>query len=178
MNISSKTAKKRKCPSKPLIDILANYQIDSPIIDYGCGYGADVKYLQEKGMSVIGYDPNFFPTKPTVLGMTILNTYVLNVIDTKQNRIKIIKDMVRYCAIDGHIFISTRTKTEINSLGRINQWTPKSGGFLTKRGTFQIGLDTNDIINLFSESNLINDVTIVHKKNGPKYTALVVKRKK
>jgi diadenosine tetraphosphate (Ap4A) HIT family hydrolase len=50
------------------------------ILDFGCGFGNDVKLLQAKGLDVTGYDPHYFPEYPQNKFDTILCFYVLNVL--------------------------------------------------------------------------------------------------
>jgi diadenosine tetraphosphate (Ap4A) HIT family hydrolase len=50
------------------------------ILDFGCGFGNDVKLLQAKGLDVTGYDPHYFPEYPENKFDTILCFYVLNVL--------------------------------------------------------------------------------------------------
>ncbi len=50
------------------------------ILDFGCGFGNDVKLLQAKGLDITGYDPHYFPKYPENKFDTILCFYVLNVL--------------------------------------------------------------------------------------------------
>jgi diadenosine tetraphosphate (Ap4A) HIT family hydrolase len=50
------------------------------ILDFGCGFGNDVKLLQAKGLDITGYDPHYFPQYPENKFDTILCFYVLNVL--------------------------------------------------------------------------------------------------
>ncbi|WP_205679257.1 class I SAM-dependent methyltransferase [Brumimicrobium aurantiacum] len=50
------------------------------VLDFGCGFGSDVKLLKEKGVIIEGYDKHYFPDYPTEKFDTIICFYVLNVL--------------------------------------------------------------------------------------------------
>jgi DNA phosphorothioation-associated putative methyltransferase len=54
-------------------------------LDYGCGRGNDVEFLQEIGFNSIGYDPYYFPKPPEPADIVTLNC-VLNVIECPVER--------------------------------------------------------------------------------------------
>lgn len=58
--------------------------INGRVLDFGCGYGADVDFLAEKGFDVTGYDSHHAPTYPEGRFDTILCHYVLNVLFRKE----------------------------------------------------------------------------------------------
>jgi DNA phosphorothioation-associated putative methyltransferase len=177
MDKSKNTAIGRTKASLPLRDILSTYRVAEPVIDYGCGRGADVAYLKEQGIVAIGYDPNHYPKKPTIAGMTVLNTYVLNVIDDEQVRIDVLKNIVSCCADNGRIYVTTRTEKEINSLASKTGWTPKNDGFLTKSGTFQKGFTAESIVALFEKAGIMEQLVIEDKKTLSKYAQVVARKK-
>lgn len=74
------TAKERQGPSFPTKWLFRNGYIKGKVLDFGCGYGSDVAYLEEKGFKVVGYDPYYRPAKPEGLYDTIICHYVLNVL--------------------------------------------------------------------------------------------------
>lgn len=74
------TAKNRDRASYPLRWLLRKHKIEGTVLDYGCGFGVDVEFLQKQGYQASGYDPAYFPEKPTGLFDTIICTYVLNVL--------------------------------------------------------------------------------------------------
>lgn len=74
------TIKERNQSSFPVRHILKNRLIKGRVLDFGSGLGADVTFLQEKGIDITGYDPYYSPTIPQGKFDTILCIYVLNVL--------------------------------------------------------------------------------------------------
>lgn len=74
------TAKERNTLSFPARILLERKLLQGDTLDYGCGLGSDVSLLKEKGINITGYDPHYFPQKPTGKYDTIICFYVLNVL--------------------------------------------------------------------------------------------------
>ncbi|MFN4294804.1 MAG: bifunctional class I SAM-dependent methyltransferase/HIT family protein [Thermoflexales bacterium] len=74
------TVKERSQPSFPVRHLLQSNLIRGRVLDFGCGLGADVNFLRQKGFDVAGYDPYYAPEKPQGRFDTILCLYVLNVL--------------------------------------------------------------------------------------------------
>lgn len=74
------TIKEREWPSFPTKHLQSHGLIKGRVLDFGCGTGVDVEFLQGKGHDVIGYDPYYAPDYPTGRFDTILCHYVLNVL--------------------------------------------------------------------------------------------------
>jgi len=74
------TVKERTSPSLPVKALYERNMIKGETLDFGCGLGNDIEYLQDKGFAVIGYDPYYAPTYPRKKFDTILCFYVLNVL--------------------------------------------------------------------------------------------------
>lgn len=74
------TAKERKWTSYPTKQLWQRGLIRGRVLDFGCGLGADVTFLQKNNMDITGYDPCYAPTYPTGKYDTILCNYVLNVL--------------------------------------------------------------------------------------------------
>lgn len=118
-NKSWRTAITRKKLSKP-----AQFLVDTGRLfwgvplDFGCGKGFDCDTLK-----IAGYDP-FHRDDPSVLRRhyydTIMCNYVLNVLETEEERNAVlaqINDLLFYC---GAAFISVR-----NDVSNLNGWTSK-----------------------------------------------------
>lgn len=56
------------------------------ILDYGCGHGDDVQRLQERGFSVTGYDPYYFPDSVLTSADVVILCYVLDIIEDVTER--------------------------------------------------------------------------------------------
>lgn len=64
-------------PAKYLLD---KNLLQGKVLDFGCGFGSDVKLLQQKGFDIAGYDSYYFPEFPEQKFDTIICFYVLNVL--------------------------------------------------------------------------------------------------
>ena len=104
---SKYTAIKREKNSFPLNIILKKNLIVGDVLDYGCGHGADVEYLKEKGINVQGYDPNFFPESPVGKFDTIICFYVLNVLPLEEEK-KIIANVSSLLKPNGKAYFAIR----------------------------------------------------------------------
>ena len=74
------TAIERTKLSFPAKFFLTNKLLQGKILDFGCGFGNDVKLLKQKGFDITGYDPHYFPQYPHEKFDTIICFYVLNVL--------------------------------------------------------------------------------------------------
>lgn len=74
------TVKERVKPSLPVKVLLERKLINGSVLDFGCGLGKDISFLQKKGFSVTGFDPHYKPNYPEVKFDTILCNYVLNIL--------------------------------------------------------------------------------------------------
>lgn len=74
------TAKERNTISFPARILIERNLLQGKTLDYGCGLGSDVSLLKDKGFNITGYDPYYFPEKPTEKYDTIICVYVLNVL--------------------------------------------------------------------------------------------------
>jgi DNA phosphorothioation-associated putative methyltransferase len=139
-----RTAIKRKGPSRPLRDLL-DYDpevLDGTVLDYGCGYGEDVRHLEMKSDSVIrGYDPHFDGAMPYAQKFdTVLLIYVLNVLPSRGEREAVMRRIWFHVKPGGILFIATRSPKEIGQLKKKHGWKKHNDGFVTKKKTFQAGL--------------------------------------
>jgi len=78
------TAKERRSASQPTRTLFRKGYIKGRTLDYGCGFGEDVKYLKSKGIDVEGYDIHYKPKFPNGKFDTIICNYVLNVLLPEQ----------------------------------------------------------------------------------------------
>ena len=133
--MSYKTAISRRKLSAPAryllgqnkIKGLTNYQglRRAPLVlDYGCGKGGDSRRL-----GIAGFDPHYFPWTGRSRDArrrrkTILCTYVLNVIESPAERVRLLADIYSLLLPGGQAYITVRSDKQ-NLKGR------------TKRGTWQ-----------------------------------------
>ncbi|MEH2105037.1 HIT family protein [Nostoc sp.] len=78
------TAIERNYLSFPAQFLLNQNLLQGKILDFGCGFGNDVRILREKGCDITGYDPYYFPEYPDNKFDTIICFYVLNVLFTEE----------------------------------------------------------------------------------------------
>ena len=70
--------------SSPAQFLLDQKLLTGRILDFGCGFGSDVKLLEPQGLEISGYDPYYFPKYPEGKFDTITCGYVLNVLMTEE----------------------------------------------------------------------------------------------
>ena len=66
--------------SSPVQFLLNQNLLTGRILDFGCGLGNDVKFLQQKGFDITGYDPYYANIYPEGKFDSIVCCYVLNVL--------------------------------------------------------------------------------------------------
>lgn len=101
------TAKQRDTPSLPVRMLHERRLIQGSVLDYGCGYGRDVEFLQAKGFDVQGYDPHHWPEAPTRKFDTILCSYVLNVL-LPDEQTAVLMDVARLLKPTGKAYFAVR----------------------------------------------------------------------
>lgn len=74
------TAKQRDTPSLPIRMIHERGLLQGRVLDYGCGFGQDVRFMRTKGYDAYGYDPYHAPDISPGTFDTIVCFYVLNVL--------------------------------------------------------------------------------------------------
>ena len=107
---SHKTAISRKGPSAPLRLIIDKEVFNSPVLDYGCGRGADSRHLSNLNYKISSYDPHWSPINiedKDGFYNTIICNYVLNVVEEKEEA-TILKDIKRLLSKNGVAYISVR----------------------------------------------------------------------
>ena len=97
------TAMKRVTPSAPMKWLAANDRIVGRALDYGCGHGYDADTY---GMD--SYDPHFQPDAPGRYFDTITCNYVLNVIESKVERLQVLRDIQARLESSGKAYITVR----------------------------------------------------------------------
>ncbi|MBW4646630.1 MAG: HIT domain-containing protein [Goleter apudmare HA4340-LM2] len=74
------TAIERTYLSFPAQFLFNQNLLQGKVLDFGCGFGNDVKLLRQKGCDITAYDPYYFPQYPQQKFDTIICFYVLNVL--------------------------------------------------------------------------------------------------
>ncbi len=101
------TAIERTYLSFPAKYLLDKYLFKGDILDFGCGFGNDVKLLREKNLNITGYDPFYLPDFPDKLFDTILCFYVLNVLFA-QDQASVIMEISRLLKPGGKAYFAVR----------------------------------------------------------------------
>jgi len=170
---SYNTAISRKTMSAPTKHLLNRGRIvGGTILDYGCGKGKDVEELKAMGYKVTGYDPHFYPNLPIGKFDIIIMNYVLNIIETPNSRPLIMRSAFELLNNGGVLYISCRNKKDINTAS--GEWYEHNDGFLTKKYTFQAGIDYDDLYNYFLKSGIAG-VTISNMSTS-KFTMVALKK--
>ena len=154
--MSAYTARGRTTSSKPLSLLMRRGMLPMPpasILDFGSGLGADVEYLLRSGYDVIGYDPHQEPTEFTTDDLSfgdrfdaVLCTYVLNVIAEPADRTEVLQECRQRLDRGGMLAVTTRSPQDISRECQPN-WMPYNDGFITPKGTFQVGISPETIAN-------------------------------
>lgn len=152
---SHKTAISRTKLSKPMTMFENTGLLLGRVLDYGCGKGKDVELL-----GIEGYDPYFFPEKPIGKFDTVTMNYVINTISDHRGRMDAIRGAWSYVDIGGMLIVTSRTTTEIYNNAKRSDWVEQEGrGYITSKGTFQIGFENSDLESFLE--NLIDGLVAV-----------------
>ena len=169
-NESHKTAITRKKWSKPGRWLYKEFFKKNKIplgsmLDFGAGKSIDSEcWKKETGAIARAYDEHEQPkfpgrgNRPDGQKFELVTViFVLNVVETDQDRIKILNDAMQYVKPDGYIFIATRSKKDIaNAVKRGNNWKEISPGAWVsdpRKNTIQCGVDDQDIQSLILKSD-------------------------
>jgi diadenosine tetraphosphate (Ap4A) HIT family hydrolase len=101
------TAIERIYLSFPARFLLEKNLLQGKILDFGCGFGNDVKLLQQKNFDITGYDPYYFPQYPNEKFDTIICFYVLNVLFT-EDQANVLMDVSHLLKPGGKAYFAVR----------------------------------------------------------------------
>ena len=89
-----KTAISRYSFSKPIKKLLEHNLITNitSVFDYGCGRGDDIRLLTLGGYKAKGWDPYFTPDNKKISSDVVNLGFVLNVIESEKERVRVLKD--------------------------------------------------------------------------------------
>jgi Methyltransferase domain len=119
----------------------------------GCGRGADVEFFRSLGIDTEGYDPRVpfgFAESPTGLFMVVTLIFVLNVLPTVEDRLEAMRQAIARLAPDGVLIVAARSSAAVRSEAARRGWRAWGDGFVSHegRGTFQHGMDPDEIVGL------------------------------
>lgn len=101
------TAKERDQLSFPMRILKNKNLIKGEVLDFGCGFGSDVKILSEQGFKIEGYDKHYFPEYPNKKYDTVSCFYVLNVL-LPEEQSKVLIEISRLLKPGGTAFFAVR----------------------------------------------------------------------
>lgn len=101
------TAKKREYLSFPAKILFNQNLLVGDILDFGCGYGSDVKLLKAKGINIVSYDKFHFPDYPSKKFDTIICFYVLNVL-LPEEQATVLMELSQLIKPTGKVYIAVR----------------------------------------------------------------------
>lgn len=101
------TAKERDTLSFPARILLERNLLIGDVLDFGCGFGSDVKLLKAKGINIEGYDKFFFPKYPSKRFDTIICFYVLNVL-LPEEQATVLMELSQLIKPSGKVYIAVR----------------------------------------------------------------------
>ena len=101
------TAKAREHLSFPAKMLFNQNLLVGDVLDFGCGFGNDVKLLQEKGINIVGYDKHYFPDYPKKKFDTIICFYVLNVLMLEEQA-TVLMELSQLIKPTGKVYIAVR----------------------------------------------------------------------
>ncbi|MBS3993801.1 MAG: HIT domain-containing protein [Bacteroidetes bacterium] len=101
------TAKERENLSFPAKILFNQNLLVGDVLDFGCGFGNDVKLLKSKGIKIEGYDKHYFPEYPTKKFDTIICFYVLNVL-LPEEQATVLMELSQLVKPNGKVYIAVR----------------------------------------------------------------------
>ena len=101
------TAKEREHLSFPAKILLNKNLLTGNVLDFGCGYGNDIKLLKARGINIEGYDKYYFPEYPQKKFDTIICFYVLNVL-LPEEQATVLMELSQLIKSTGKVYISVR----------------------------------------------------------------------
>ncbi len=118
MSNAYKTAMARKKPSAPMARLKAAGRLVGVMLDYGCGKGYDADHF-----CMDSYDPHYQPVMPLGTYDTITCNFVLNVIESVEEREQVIQDIRDRLNRGGRAYITVRTdKDRLNGYTSTGSW--------------------------------------------------------
>ena len=128
-----KTALVRYQPSKPIQCLISHGLLAEKrtVLDYGCGRGDDVRFLNAMGYQAVGWDPVYCPQGSRRPADIVNLGYVLNVIEEPLERVDVLRDA--YALAQWLLVVAVLTPGS----GAAVSGRPYKDGILTARNTFQ-----------------------------------------
>jgi len=101
------TAKERDTISFPAKIAFNQNLLVGDVLDFGCGYGSDVKLLKAKGINIEAYDKYHFPEYPSKKFDSIICFYVLNVL-LPEEQATVLMELSQLIKQTGKVYFAVR----------------------------------------------------------------------
>ena len=129
------------------------------ILDFGCGYGADVAYYRGLGINADGYDSQetFGHARPMNRQYDLVTViFVVNVLPTSEERLAAIREACEFVKPSGHLMIAARSESTIARAALAGKWKSFRDGFIShpEKRTFQKGISASEIGWLIGKTGL------------------------
>lgn len=162
---SHKTAARRGKMSRPITAAMKRRIItrQTTVLDYGCGYGDDVRMMNEQGIDASGWDPHHAAkTDKRKKYDIVCLLFVINTIADREKRENAILEAWKLANVG--VIIAARTTTKIKN------GTPFMDGDVTRSGTFQKLYRQAELVGVVSQLLGVEAVSIgtgiVYAKKG------------
>lgn len=104
---------------------------EDDILDYGCGHGGDVRFLNEAEYRARGFDPVHGPFEPPAAADVVNLAYVINVIESVSERREVLE---RAWGLAKRMLV---VAARLESDAHLDSAIPSGDGVVTRIGTFQ-----------------------------------------
>ena len=120
------------------------------LLDFGCGYGEDVRFYVSLGIEADGYDiePRFGQPRPKDRQYDLVTmVFVVNVLSSQGERLQAIRDASVFVKPGGHLLIAARSESAVARAARRGRWATFNDGFISDsaKHTFQKGISSAEI---------------------------------
>jgi len=123
----------RKTLSRPVRRALEMelFRENTTFFDYGCGYGGDIRQIEERGYQSAGWDPYYSPDTPKIPSEIVNLGYIINVIECQVERREA---LIKAWELTGRLLIVAAQILIDDSDRGIMAY---GDGIITSRNTFQ-----------------------------------------
>lgn len=147
-NPFTKTALKRRTLSVPMRELLVKELLKGNILDFGCGVGDDVNFLNQKGLNIVGYDKfnPMFNDGSLLKGKydVVVCNYVLNVIPDLEEHRQVVEQLR---SLSDLIYISVRSDSK--AIKKSWEYNIENRCWKTSTGSYQRFYSEDDVKDLF-----------------------------
>jgi SAM-dependent methyltransferase len=136
------------------------------ILDFGCGYGADVRYYQSLAIKADGYDveAKFGWPRPARTNYDLVTVvFVVNVLPTRDERLAAVRAAAGFARPGGYVLVAARSPAAVAAAAQKGGWVPFHDGWISSasKGTFQRGIPREELKSLLGEAGLeVADVSL------------------